>query len=87
MGQAALDPLFFRARRSAHLPFLPPDVMLLHCIAKIRFLRASYDFGPLGVNVEGVTEPWKDKRRSPSAKVLDGRRKDFFFFTVRVVRH
>lgn len=44
--------------------------MLLHRVAKIRFLRASYDFGPLGVNVEGVTEPWGEKRRIPSAKVL-----------------
>lgn len=35
--------------------------MLLHGVAKIRFLRASYDFGPLGVNVEGVAEPWGEK--------------------------
>lgn len=82
-----LDPFLFRVWYGGHLPFLPPDVMLLHCVAKIRFLRASYDFGPLGVNVEGVTEPWEEKRRIPSAKVLDGRRKDLFFFTVRVVKH
>lgn len=31
--------------------------MLLHRVAEICFLRASYDFGPLGVDVEGVTEP------------------------------
>lgn len=48
VGQVALD---------AHLPLLAPDVMLLHSVAKIGFLGASYDFGPLGVNVEGVTEP------------------------------
>lgn len=35
--------------------------MLLHCVAKIRILRASDDFGPLGVDVKGVTEPWGEK--------------------------
>lgn len=50
--------------------FLAPDVMLLHRVAEIGVLRAGYDFGPLGVDVEAVTEPWGERRRIPSGRVL-----------------
>lgn len=53
-----------------HSPFLAPDVVLLHRVAKIGVLRARYDFGPLGVDVEGVAEPWGERRRIPSGRVL-----------------
>lgn len=51
------NPLIFKAWCIAHLPFFSPDVMLLHRVAKICFLRASYDFGCLAVNIKGVAEP------------------------------
>jgi len=35
--------------------------VLLHCVAKIGILRASDDFGPLGVDVAGVPAPWGEK--------------------------
>lgn len=54
----------------AHSPFLAPDVVLLHRVAEIGVLRAGYDFGPLGVDVEGVAEPWGERRRIPSGRVL-----------------
>lgn len=54
----------------AHSPFLAPDVVLLHRVAEISILRARYDFGPLGVDVEGVAEPWGERRRIPSGRVL-----------------
>ena len=85
-GQVALDPLPFRAQRRALLPFLPPDVVLLHRVAKIRFLGASYDFGPLGVNVEGITEPWGKKTRIPLAKVLRWQEKSLFYCGWRQIR-